>query len=181
MQLTRYQLSLSSNCQLTAFITVTIVDFIKIQRKLRFINCVKIMPMHHHIQHSTTCAMSASHQTQGIQQLLLAEKRAAEKVAEARKRKAKRIKQAREEAAAEIEAYRWHREEQFAEYEERYLGRSEDVAMKIQRDTEIHLKQIDNNVAEYKDSVVKELLDLVFNIVPEVHRNYFIMKFFNRI
>ncbi|XP_061478109.1 V-type proton ATPase subunit G 2 isoform X3 [Rhineura floridana] len=33
-------------------------------------------------------------QTQGIQQLLQAEKRAAEKVAEARKRKARRLKQA---------------------------------------------------------------------------------------
>ena len=37
-------------------------------------------------------------QTQGIQQLLSAEKRAAEKVAEARKRKNRRLKQAKEEA-----------------------------------------------------------------------------------
>lgn len=37
-------------------------------------------------------------QTQGIQQLLVAEKRAAEKVAEARKRKNRRLKQAKEEA-----------------------------------------------------------------------------------
>ena len=36
-------------------------------------------------------------QTQGIQQLLSAEKRAAEKVAEARKRKNRRLKQAKEE------------------------------------------------------------------------------------
>jgi hypothetical protein len=37
-------------------------------------------------------------QTQGIQQLLVAEKRAAEKVSEARKRKNRRLKQAKEEA-----------------------------------------------------------------------------------
>ncbi len=42
-------------------------------------------------------------QTQGIQQLLAAEKRAAEKVSEARKRKNRRLKQAKEEAQSEIE------------------------------------------------------------------------------
>ncbi|CAH1113546.1 unnamed protein product [Psylliodes chrysocephalus] len=142
------------------------------------------MPMHHHIQHShiqhSTTIMSTSHQTQGLQQLLLAEKRAAEKVAEARKRKVKRIKQAREEAAAEIEAYRWHREQQFIDYEERYLGRSEDVALQIEKDTEIHLNEIEDKVAKYGDAVINELLDLVFDITPEVHPNFFIMKFFNK-
>ena len=86
-------------------------------------------------------------QTQGIQQLLAAEKRAAEKVAEARKRKwnnlviwlfssnfdsvillliislcnvsgkARRLKQAKEEAQAEIEVYRAEREKQFKDFE----------------------------------------------------------------
>lgn len=77
-------------------------------------------------------------QTQGIQQLLAAEKRAAEKVSEARKReckilqifidfssairflssgKQKRLKQAKEEAQDEIEKYRQERERQFKEFE----------------------------------------------------------------
>lgn len=79
-------------------------------------------------------------QTQGIQQLLAAEKRAAEKVSEARKRnkifsnsndmmtklilihfpiigKQKRLKQAKEEAQEEIERYRQERERQFKEFE----------------------------------------------------------------
>ncbi|XP_015683110.1 V-type proton ATPase subunit G 2 isoform X2 [Protobothrops mucrosquamatus] len=43
-------------------------------------------------------------QTQGIQQLLQAEKRAAEKVAEARKRKARRLKQAKEETRKKLQA-----------------------------------------------------------------------------
>ena len=51
-------------------------------------------------------------QTQGIQQLLAAEKRAAEKVSEARKRKNRRLKQAKEEAQAEIEKYKQEREKQ---------------------------------------------------------------------
>jgi len=41
-------------------------------------------------------------QTQGIQQLLVAEKRAAEKVSEARKRKNRRLKQAKEEAQVQL-------------------------------------------------------------------------------
>lgn len=45
-------------------------------------------------------------QTQGIQQLLAAEKRAAEKINEARKRKFQRMKQAKQEAQAEVEKYR---------------------------------------------------------------------------
>ena len=45
-------------------------------------------------------------QSTGIQQLLVAEKKAADKVGDARKRKAKRLKQAKEEAQAEIEKYR---------------------------------------------------------------------------
>lgn len=54
--------------------------------------------------HSHFANMAA--QTQGIQQLLTAEKRAAEKVNEARKRKARRLKQAKDEAQAEIQKYR---------------------------------------------------------------------------
>ena len=54
------------------------------------------------IELSLTVTVMAS-QTQGIQQLLSAEKRAAEKVAEARKRKNRRLKQAKEEAQVEIE------------------------------------------------------------------------------
>ncbi|VDP28690.1 unnamed protein product [Soboliphyme baturini] len=44
--------------------------------------------------------------TTGIQQLLAAEKKAAEQVNEARKRKARRLKQAKEEAQQEIDKYR---------------------------------------------------------------------------
>uniref|UniRef100_A0A8C8VH75 V-type proton ATPase subunit G n=1 Tax=Pelusios castaneus TaxID=367368 RepID=A0A8C8VH75_9SAUR len=52
-------------------------------------------------------------QSQGIQQLLQAEKRAAEKVAEARKRKGRRLRQAKEEAQAEVERYRLEQERDF--------------------------------------------------------------------
>ncbi|ERL90928.1 hypothetical protein D910_08272 [Dendroctonus ponderosae] len=102
----------------------------------------------------------ASHQTHGIQQLLVAEKRAAEKVAEARKRKVKRIKQARDEAQAEIEAYRKERERQFREYEARHMGSKEDVALKIDKDTEVYLKEMEKLVEDNKDKVIEELISL---------------------
>lgn len=79
-------------------------------------------------------------QTQGIQQLLAAEKKAADKVAEARKRKARRLKQAKEEAQTEIEAYRQEREKQFKEFESKHLGSRDDVAAKIDMDMKMKLE-----------------------------------------
>uniref|UniRef100_A0A8C3TTN2 V-type proton ATPase subunit G n=1 Tax=Catharus ustulatus TaxID=91951 RepID=A0A8C3TTN2_CATUS len=52
-------------------------------------------------------------QSQGIQQLLQAEKRAKDKLEEAKKRKGKRLRQAKEEATAEIDHYRLQREKEF--------------------------------------------------------------------
>ncbi|XP_053929592.1 V-type proton ATPase subunit G 3 isoform X1 [Cuculus canorus] len=52
-------------------------------------------------------------QSQGIQQLLQAEKRAKDKLEEAKKRKGKRLRQAKEEAMAEIDHYRLQREKEF--------------------------------------------------------------------
>ncbi|CAI9174698.1 unnamed protein product [Rangifer tarandus platyrhynchus] len=57
-------------------------------------------------------------QSQGIQQLLQAEKRAAEKVSDGRKRKSRRLKQAKEEAQAESEQYRLQREKEFKNRDE---------------------------------------------------------------
>nr|XP_033772868.1 V-type proton ATPase subunit G 2 isoform X3 [Geotrypetes seraphini] len=74
-------------------------------------------------------------QSQGIQQLLQAEKRAAEKVAEARKRKARRLKQR--------------------------------TRKKIQVMQSSHQKN--------KEKMLRQLLTIVCNIKPEIHKNYRIM------
>ncbi|CAH1100972.1 unnamed protein product [Psylliodes chrysocephalus] len=120
-------------------------------------------------------------QSQGIQQLLVAEKRAAEKVSEARKRKARRIKQAREQAANEIELYRKERERQFKEYEVKYMGSKEDAIAKIEKGTEAHLIELEENVQKNKEGLILDFIALVVDVQPEVHRNYFIMKSFNKI
>uniref|UniRef100_A0A914VGQ1 V-type proton ATPase subunit G n=1 Tax=Plectus sambesii TaxID=2011161 RepID=A0A914VGQ1_9BILA len=110
-------------------------------------------------------------QTQGIQQLLAAEKRAAEKINEARKRKNQRLKQAKQEAQAEIEKYRQDREKGFLEYEAKYLGTKEDIEGKIRQDTLNSIEQMQRSVAQQKQQVIVRLLQLVCDIKPELHHN----------
>ncbi|XP_076065675.1 V-type proton ATPase subunit Vha13 [Oratosquilla oratoria] len=111
-------------------------------------------------------------QSQGVQQLLAAEKKAAEKVAEARKRKARRLKQAKEEAQEEINKFRQERERQYREYENLHLGSKDDVAAKIKKETDMKILEMNKQVDENKDKVITRVLELVRNIRPEVHQNY---------
>ncbi|XP_029035954.1 V-type proton ATPase subunit Vha13 [Osmia lignaria lignaria] len=111
-------------------------------------------------------------QTQGIQQLLAAEKRAAEKVSEARKRKARRLKQAKEEAQDEIEKYRQEREKQFREFEAKHMGSKEDVAARIEADTKIKIEEMNKAVAMHKNAIMLKILELAYEIKPQLHKNY---------
>lgn len=111
-------------------------------------------------------------QSTGIQQLLAAEKRAAEKVGEARKRKARRLKQAKEEAQAEIEAYRQKREAEYREHEAMILGSKGDMENKIECETKIRIEELTHNVAANKDKAIRKLLESVCDIRPEMHVNY---------
>lgn len=95
-------------------------------------------------------------QTAGIQQLLAAEKKAAEKINEARKRKAKRLKQAKDEAQAEIEKYRQERDRQFKEYEAKHLGSRDDIAQRIENETKQQLERMQQSVNAHKEKVRKE-------------------------
>uniref|UniRef100_A0A8R1I7R1 V-type proton ATPase subunit G n=2 Tax=Caenorhabditis japonica TaxID=281687 RepID=A0A8R1I7R1_CAEJA len=115
-------------------------------------------------------------QTQGIQQLLAAEKRAAEKINEARKRKLQRTKQAKQEAQAEVEKYKQQREQEFKAFEQQYLGTKEDIESKIRRDTEDQISGMKNSVASNKQAVIVRLLQLVCDIKPELHHNLSLQK-----
>ncbi|KAK4007615.1 V-type proton ATPase subunit G [Daphnia magna] len=110
-------------------------------------------------------------QTQGIQQLLAAEKKAADKVAEARKRKARRLKQAKEEAQSEIEAYRLEREKQFKDFESKHLGSRDDVAAKIDKDMKMKLDIINRCMASNKELVIQQIMSYVYEIKPAIHKN----------
>ena len=111
-------------------------------------------------------------QTQGIQQLLGAEKRAAEKVSEARKRKNRRLKQAKEEAQTEIEKYKAEREIAFKDNEAKNIGSKDDIAAKIEADTKVKIEAMNRSVASNKESVIASLLALACEIKPEVHKNF---------
>merc|ERR1712227_433744 len=111
-------------------------------------------------------------QTQGIQQLLTAEKRAAEKVSEARKRKNRRLKQAKEEAQAEIEKYKAEREAAFKNHEAKYAGSKGDVAARIDQDAKARIDAMNQSVNANKAKVISGLIDAVCNIEPKVHVNY---------
>jgi V-type H+-transporting ATPase subunit G len=104
-------------------------------------------------------------QTQGIQQLLAAEKRAAEKVAEARKRKNRRLKQAKEEAQAEIEKYKAEREKQFKDHEAKYVGSRGDIAAKIDADTKSKIEHMNTSVGREKAKVIDGLINMVRDTV----------------
>ncbi|KAH3799524.1 V-type proton ATPase subunit G 1-like [Dreissena polymorpha] len=110
-------------------------------------------------------------QTTGIQQLLAAEKKAADKVAEARKRKGKRLKQAKEEAQAEIEQYRNKREVEYKAYEQSVLGSRGDRERQIERDTDEKIKAIEKNVQKNSPEALSKLLEKVYSIKPELHQN----------
>jgi len=109
--------------------------------------------------------------SQGIQQLLAAEKKAADLVADARKRKTKRLKQAKEEAAAEIEQFRNECEKKFKEKQASEMGQ-EDFQKRITDETNQRLEEMANQIQTNKGAVIDRMLDLVYDINPELHENF---------
>jgi len=110
-------------------------------------------------------------QSAGIQQLLIAEKRAAEKVETARKRKQKRLKQAKDEAQTEVEAYRKEREATYQERETAHMGSRGDLEAKINGQTELKLREVDASFQTNREEVLKNLMDLVMDVEPQLHKN----------
>ncbi|XP_075416491.1 V-type proton ATPase subunit G 1 [Tenrec ecaudatus] len=111
-------------------------------------------------------------QSQGIQQLLQAEKRAAEKVSEARKRKNRRLKQAKEEAQAEIEQYRLQREKEFKAKEAAALGSHGSCSTEVEKETEEKMTLLQTYFRQNRDDVLDSLLKFICDIHPEIHENY---------
>ncbi|XP_055144507.1 V-type proton ATPase subunit G 1-like [Symphalangus syndactylus] len=110
-------------------------------------------------------------QSQGIQQLLQAEKRAAEKVSEARKRKNRRLKQAKEEAQAEIEQYHLQREKDFKAKEAATLRSRGSRSTEVEKETQ-EMTILQTYFRQNRDEVSDNLLAFVCDIRPEIHENY---------
>lgn len=110
-------------------------------------------------------------QSMGIQQLLEAEKKAAESMAEARKRKGKRMKTAKEEAQAEIDGFRQEREKSYKQHEAQDMGSRGDLEAKIDQLTDVKLREVDASMAAHQENVLKNLLDLVMDVSATLHVN----------
>ncbi|XP_034293337.1 V-type proton ATPase subunit G 3 [Pantherophis guttatus] len=111
-------------------------------------------------------------QSQGIQQLLQAEKRAKDKLEEAKKRKGKRLKQAKEEAIAEIDQYRLQREKGFRLKHSEIMGSHDNLSTKIDEETAAKIQGLTNNYQKNRENVLGHLLGKVYNINPDIHPNY---------
>nr|XP_056701249.1 V-type proton ATPase subunit G 3 [Euleptes europaea] len=111
-------------------------------------------------------------QSQGIQQLLQAEKRAKDKLEEAKKRKGKRLKQAKEEAIAEINHYRLQRETNFRQKQTNIMGSQGNLSTKIDEETATKIRDLTSHYCKNMESMMGHLLDKVFDINPEIHPNY---------
>ncbi|XP_073449066.1 V-type proton ATPase subunit G 3 [Aquarana catesbeiana] len=111
-------------------------------------------------------------QSQGIQQLLQAEKRAKDKLEEAKKRKNKRLRQAKEEATADIDQYKLKRESDFRRIQTTIMGSQGNLAVKIDEQTNEKMQAYNSNFQKFKEKVLKELLELASDVRPELHKNY---------
>nr|XP_020640281.1 V-type proton ATPase subunit G 3 [Pogona vitticeps] len=111
-------------------------------------------------------------QSQGIQQLLQAEKRAKDKLEEAKKRKGKRLKQAKEEAMAEIDHYRLQREKDFRHKQSNIMGSQGNLSTKVDEETTEKIRTLTSNFHKNMETVLGHLLDKVYDLNPEIHQNY---------
>ncbi|NXQ51799.1 VATG3 ATPase, partial [Anthoscopus minutus] len=111
-------------------------------------------------------------QSQGIQQLLQAEKRAKDKLEEAKKRKGKRLKQAKEEATAEIDHYKLQREKEFRNKETNVMGSQGNLSSKIEEQTAEAIQNLTSSYHRNMESMMKKLLGTICDISPEIHPNF---------
>ncbi len=85
--------------------------------------------------------------------------------------KTQRLKEAKEEAAKEIEEYRKEREGHFQEQQKKFIGSKDDFSAKMGEESEEKLVNIERDVQVNKEKVISRLLELVYDIQPELHRN----------
>lgn len=86
--------------------------------------------------------------------------------------KNQRLKEAKEEAGKEIEDYRKQRETKFQEEQKKFHGSKDDFQQKMKGETDKKLETIKEEVKKNKEQVIERLLDLVYEIKPELHINY---------
>ncbi|KAM5301734.1 V-type proton ATPase subunit G 3 isoform 1-T5 [Glossophaga mutica] len=111
-------------------------------------------------------------QSQGIHQLLQAEKRAKDKLEEAKKRKAKRIKEAKDEAMVEIDQYRMQKDKEFRMKQSKVLGSQSSVSEEMEAQTLEKIRDLKGSYDKCEESVLTQVLNMVCDVKPEIHANY---------
>ncbi|KAF8944382.1 H(+)-transporting V1 sector ATPase subunit G [Haplosporangium gracile] len=114
--------------------------------------------------------MAASNST-GIQTLLEAEKEASKIVQKARTYRVQRLKDARAEAAKEIEELKASKNEAFKNFEQEHAGSSDQTSHRVEVETEQKRVEIEAAFAKNREAVLHKLVDTVFTVKPEIHRN----------
>ncbi|XP_059150932.1 V-type proton ATPase subunit G-like [Physella acuta] len=109
--------------------------------------------------------------TEGIQQLLIAEKKATERVVEARKRKAQRIKTAKKEADSEILAFKNEKENHYKQYEQEILGKKSNSEAQIQVETTKKIKELDVMLKQNRAKAMDAIQQSLFRIEVQLHEN----------
>ncbi|RMZ94475.1 V-type proton ATPase subunit G 1 [Brachionus plicatilis] len=113
-------------------------------------------------------------QSAGIQQLLQAEKKAAETVAEARKRRTQLLKRAKEEAVHEVEAFKLEKEKAYKALEQQTVGSRSVNEDSIKIKTDEAIVEMENLFQKNRDKVLSDILSSVCNVEPNKHENLII-------
>lgn len=53
-----------------------------------------------------------------------------------------------------------------------HMGSREGVAAKIEADTQLKIQEMNRSIQGNREQLIKEILNLVYDIKPELHKNY---------
>ena len=111
-------------------------------------------------------------QTQNIQKLLQAEKRAQDIISQARHKKNQKLKQAKDEAKVEVLNYKKEREQNFKNLEAQILGDKTNNEVIMQQRTEQQINEMQQRVVENQSKVSELVIGIVCDVRPKLHVNY---------
>ena len=110
-------------------------------------------------------------QTQNIQKLLQAEKRAQDVITQARVKKQARMKQAKDEAKAEVLAHKKEKEAEFKLKESQILGDKAHAETAMKQRTDLEIQKIQERVNQTENAVIDKLCELVCDVKLGLHKN----------
>merc|ERR1719506_1227422 len=101
---------------------------------------------------------------EGISQLLLAERQAAEMVTNAKKAKQEKLNMAKAEAEQEIEQFKMDLQAEHDQYKSEHGGGSESRLKAVQQETEQTIAQLKSQASQHQAKVVDLLVHYVCNV-----------------